>query len=66
MWTRKELKEKGKRSFKRNYWKAVLVSLLLVFMVRGAVNFGFGGRGGSSNDDPHHRQQWQLGGAQEY
>ena len=51
MWTRKELKEKGKRSFKRNYWKAVLVSLLLVFMVRGAVNFGFGGRGGSNESD---------------
>ena len=51
MWTRKELKEKGKRSFKRNYWKAVLVSLLLVFMVRGAVNFGFGGKGGSNESD---------------
>lgn len=48
MWTRKELKEKGKRSFKRNYWKSVLVSLLLVLMVRGAVNFGSGGRGGSN------------------
>ena len=51
MWTRKELKEKGRRSFKRNYWKAVLVSLLLVFMVRGAVNFGFGGKGGSNESD---------------
>ena len=51
MWTRKELKEKGKLSFKRNYWKAVLVSLLLVFMVRGAVNFGFGGRGGGNESD---------------
>ena len=51
MWTRKELKEKGRLSFKRNYWKAVLVSLLLVFMVRGAVNFGFGGRGGSNESD---------------
>ena len=51
MWTRKELKEKGKLSFKRNYWKAVLVSLLLVFMVRGAVNFGFGGRGGSNESE---------------
>ena len=51
MWTRKELKEKGKLSFKRNYWKAVLVSLLLVFMVRGAVNFGFGGKGGSNESD---------------
>ena len=51
MWTRKELKEKGRLSFKRNYWKAVLVSLLLVFMVRGAVNFGFGGRGGNNESD---------------
>ena len=51
MRTSKELKEKGRRSYKRNHWKAVLVSLLLVFMVRGAVNFGFGGRGGSNESD---------------
>lgn len=32
MWTRKELKEKAKAALKRNYWKAVLVSLLLIIL----------------------------------
>ena len=29
MWTRKELKERAKEALKRNYWKIVLVSLIL-------------------------------------
>lgn len=37
MWTRKELKEKAKDALKRNYWKAVLVSLLLIMMGEGIV-----------------------------
>ena len=44
MWTRKELKEKGKTSFKRNYWKAVLVALIFSFIAG-----GFGGFSGSSS-----------------
>ncbi|MDE6748456.1 MAG: DUF975 family protein [Lachnospiraceae bacterium] len=35
MWTRKDLKEKAKAALKRNYWKAVLVSLLLIMMGEG-------------------------------
>ncbi len=42
MWTRKELKERGKISFKRNYWKAVLIALILSFIAGG-------GSGGSSS-----------------
>ena len=30
MWTRRELKEKGKTAFKANYWKTVLVSMLIM------------------------------------
>ncbi|MBO5260597.1 MAG: DUF975 family protein [Agathobacter sp.] len=33
MWTRAELKEKGKFAFKRNYWRTVLVSLLVAFFI---------------------------------
>ena len=29
MWTRKELKERAKAAFKANYWKCVLVALIL-------------------------------------
>lgn len=32
MWTRTELKERAKEALKRNYWKAVLVSLLIIFI----------------------------------
>lgn len=42
MWNRAELKGKAKFSFKRNYWKSVLISLLLALIVGG------GGTGASS------------------
>ena len=36
MWDRKELKAKGKAAFKANYWKCVLVALLLTVFAAGA------------------------------
>ena len=39
MWTRKELKTRGKTTFKRNYWKCVLISLVILVIA------GIGGRG---------------------
>lgn len=48
MWTRKELKTKAKEALKRNYWKAVLVSLLIIIL-SGGFSYGFSsGPGGSS------------------
>ena len=35
MWTRKELKDRAKITLKANYWKAVLVSLILSFLTGG-------------------------------
>lgn len=35
MWTRKELKDKAKVSFKANYWKSVLVALVLMAVIGG-------------------------------
>ncbi len=35
MWTRKELKDKAKVSFKANYWKSVLVALVLMVVIGG-------------------------------
>ena len=29
MWTRKELKAKGKAAFKANFWRCVLVALII-------------------------------------
>ncbi|MCR5735741.1 MAG: DUF975 family protein [Lachnospiraceae bacterium] len=44
MWTRKELKEKGKITFKRNYWKCVLAAIIACFVLGGypgALGGGF-------------------------
>lgn len=38
MWKRKELKERAKAAVRRNYWKAVLVSLIFAGLV-GSVSF---------------------------
>ena len=40
MWTRKELKDKAKVAFRANYWKAVLVGLLLALLMGGFGSFG--------------------------
>ena len=42
MWTRKELKEKGKLCFKRNYWKCVLVALIITFIAGGSGSYSGG------------------------
>lgn len=40
MWTRRELKEKAKQRFKMNYWKCVLVALLLAVLGGSAASVG--------------------------
>ena len=48
MWTRKQLKERGKASFKANYWKCLLVALLLGIITSSySGNFSFPSFGGS-------------------
>lgn len=47
MWTRQELKEKGKTAFKANYWKNVLVAFLLAILSAGA---SISSSTGSNND----------------
>lgn len=42
MWTRRELKTKAKKSFNKNYWKTVIVSLILAVIVGGATAAGAG------------------------
>ena len=48
MWTRKELKERGKSSFQKNYWKCVLVALIITFIASGSSG-GFSGGNSFSN-----------------
>lgn len=40
MWTRAQLKQKGKFAFQRNYWKTVLISLILTALLGGSSAAG--------------------------
>ena len=42
MWTRAELKDRAKFAFKRNYWRSVLISLLLALLIGGGRKCRFG------------------------
>ena len=44
MWTRKSVKQKGKKSFFGNFWKCVLVAIILSITL-GAASFGSGSGG---------------------
>ena len=48
MWTRSELKQRGKLAFKANYWKCVLVSLILVILTGASSG---GSAAGNSNEE---------------
>lgn len=49
MWTRKELKTKAKASFKMNYWKTVLIALLVIALGGGSgVTASFSGASGAA------------------
>ena len=54
MWTRRELKDKGKASVKANYWKTVLVALVLTVAMVGSVTWNYSpttiGQAGSQGD----------------
>ena len=54
MWTRKELKEKGKAAFKANYWRCVLVALILV-LISGGLS-GVSGFHSSRQMNPQQNQ----------
>ena len=47
MWVRKELKARGKAAFKANYWRCVLVALILTAVVAGGA--GASGASGFNN-----------------
>ena len=55
MWTRRELKERGKAAFKANYWRCVLVALIL--MMVGGASAGVAGGSGVSQGLNHVQQE---------
>ena len=52
MWTRKQLKEKGQKAFNRNYWKSVLVALILTLVAGGGSGAFGGGNFTNMTNDP--------------
>lgn len=68
MWTISQLKERGKQSFKKNYWRAVLVGLIIAViggsqnvnlgMNPGAFSSLFSGMQESLNDNDHHEYDY--------
>ena len=46
MWTRPQLKAEGKAAFKRNYWRAVLVGILLSLSLGGTTSWRVNTEGG--------------------
>ena len=51
-WKRKEIKEKGKNTFKANFWKCVATALILVIVGGGTAGaFGGGGNAFSHRDE---------------
>lgn len=60
MWTRKELKEKAKTALKRNYWKAVLVSLLLIMLGEGFVPAAAASGGSDEQEQTEVKTDWEI------
>lgn len=57
MWTRKELKERAKTAFKRNYWKAVLASMVLILLLVGSVSYM---TFGSTSNNHDKEKVWEI------
>lgn len=51
MWKRSEIKQRAKFTFKRNYWKCVLISLLFALFVGGGTGGSFASAGGNGVDE---------------
>ena len=51
MWTRAELKDNAKKFFKYNYWRMVLISLILTMVGGGGFSFNMGYRETVNTDD---------------
>ena len=61
MWTRKELKARAKQAFNMNYWKTVLVSLMIAALLGGAF-VGVPGVSSRLNLVNHSNQNIEVNG----
>lgn len=64
MWKRNDLKEKAKAALTRNYWKAILVSALLIILGDGVVSAAsFGGSADSYDEEQIQEIGTEMEGA---
>ena len=59
MWTRAELKSRGKTAFKANYWRCVLVALILM-IIGGGIGAATGNYSGNQIQDVTETQQQSV------
>ena len=57
MWSRRELKERGKLTFKRFYWKAVLVSFICL-LLSGGIGSGVSNKVSDSLSSSMHNNYY--------
>ena len=57
MWTREELKTRGKAAFLRNYWICVVAALILTLLVGSGTS-----NSGNSNNDRHQTNSVGISG----
>ena len=62
MWTRKEIKENAKEALKRNYWKAVLVSFILIILGGGIHSASAARAGVSTSGDSEQEIMYTADG----
>lgn len=60
MWKRSDLKARAKVSFKRNYWKSVLISLLLALVVGGSSGGAAGSAWSGDNKEAYNVTENQI------
>ena len=64
MWTRSELKERGKAALHRNYWIVVLVTLVVTALTGGTGNAAGNGslqEGNNINGQDRNHYLWKTG-----
>lgn len=61
MWTRKELKERAKQRFTKNYWKAILAALIMTIAISGSSPVEYRiNSAGNSNPSIHENADHHL------
>lgn len=66
MWTRKELKEQAKEALQRNYWKIVLVAVLMFCLGGGVGTVGVGGGNNNNNSNRDGEEMsWDADGTED-